>query len=961
MTHYILSIFSCLLLLCSFGTMEANEPDETGTLVVSYQTGPKGERLNRVRFLLINELQQEQMYPKGESYIEDDDKLKRLVAIEDILPGKYIIKFLVPNTDGLFEEVLDKQITIKAGDDLKIDQSIKPRYVSLKAMSTIHPKDKKPAAPPVLTLRDHAGNIAAQSNTGKMIAHYLLPDTYTLVFESIHGFISPTPITFVAHPGKTVGVLTGTYRWVGNTSTPSKEENSETALIAPPAALIPVNPIIIHQVNAQLTVTTNMPQARWTLLKNNQIVYVGQGPVVNYQVPDGDNFRITAEDIEGFSVRINPPYPFSLYPAQTMHAEIIYERTFGTISVEAPFPDGESVVITTSHRRSRTVKSYTVQSKNGKIFWVSPQIPTGDYEISYSLPKDYEPASQQNTYVHPGERIRLKPQLFTSGSLRIQSNIAEAIFIIKSITDGNMWQGEGRDFLFKGLPGGVYQLTFSSTNPDYFIPPNDMQLVLTGKENKDLQVNYQIGGLVIIQSNMDKNAVVIQGLTDKKLIYNDSINEQKKTFTLPEGRYRITLTPLQNTKLSSLKLTPPEPTDIVVKPLSTQTIELPYILEQQAPQNELATLAISTNISAASFTVIRDSKDSNEPAGQYSGKNNKLKLLPGQYQIVFSNIANYKTPEPINITLEKGKTASAEADYHLAQDMVDVPTGPAIIGKATAIKEISGNNAAVITISAFSIGTYEVTNAQMASWLNEALKKDTIVYVTEADNQGQVLDTQGRLLCKTFAADPYSQITTQRHQHDIIAFTVLPGKEQFPVINVSWYGAMAYCADNGFRLPTESEWEKAAGMAPEGHTGLLKKYIYGFGRDEIDPSWANYKATDRPIQHFQVLTTPVGFYNGANPLPLTSGNARQVKTSLAKSPYGAFDMSGNVWEWVADWFTDNYVEALNSVDPNGPQSGTNKVVKGGCYDSLADGVRVTERIGLKPDHTDAFTGFRVAK
>ena len=72
-------------------------------------------------------------------------------------------------------------------------------------------------------------------------------------------------------------------------------------------------------------------------------------------------------------------------------------------------------------------------------------------------------------------------------------------------------------------------------------------------------------------------------------------------------------------------------------------------------------------------------------------------------------------------------------------------------------------------------------------------------------------------------------------------------------------------------------------------------------------------------------------------------------------------MSGNVWEWVADWFTDNYVEALDSVNPKGPQSGTNKVVKGGCYDSLADGVRVTERLGLKPDHTDAFTGFRVAK
>jgi formylglycine-generating enzyme required for sulfatase activity len=150
-------------------------------------------------------------------------------------------------------------------------------------------------------------------------------------------------------------------------------------------------------------------------------------------------------------------------------------------------------------------------------------------------------------------------------------------------------------------------------------------------------------------------------------------------------------------------------------------------------------------------------------------------------------------------------------------------------------------------------------------------------------------------------------------------------------------------------------------MAQESAEVGLKKYIYGFGRNDIDPTWANYKPGDRPIQHFQVLTTPVGFYNGVNSLPLTMNSRQQTKTNLAKSPYGAFDMSGNVWEWVADWYSDNYASQMDSNDPKVPNMGTKKVVKGGCYDSLAEGVQVTERLGLEPEHADAYTGFRIAK
>jgi len=88
----------------------------------------------------------------------------------------------------------------------------------------------------------------------------------------------------------------------------------------------------------------------------------------------------------------------------------------------------------------------------------------------------------------------------------------------------------------------------------------------------------------------------------------------------------------------------------------------------------------------------------------------------------------------------------------------------------------------------------------------------------------------------------------------------------------------------------------------------------------------------------QVLTTPVGFYNGINKLPLSAQDKSQQVTHDAKSHIGAYDMSGNVWEWVAD----------------GSENRSMKYTKGGCYDSLVDGVRVSERVPIPPDYTDIY-------
>lgn len=284
-----------------------------------------------------------------------------------------------------------------------------------------------------------------------------------------------------------------------------------------------------------------------------------------------------------------------------------------------------------------------------------------------------------------------------------------------------------------------------------------------------------------------------------------------------------------------------------------------------------------------------------------------------------------------------------------------VPGGKSIVGDAFNEPDINARPPKEVNISSFSIGAYEVTNLEYANWLNRALSKKNIHYATEGKNLGIAYDLQGRILCKTSASEPLSQLMYSQEDKAKIQFSPVSGRERHPVIFVTWEGADAYCRDHNCRLPTEAEWEKAASVEINASSNRLRKYRYGFSKDDIDRSFANYKFNDAPIEKLSIKTTPVGYYNGINQLDLV------VKTHSARSPYGAYDMSGNVWEWVSDWYQDAYPEEMPLTDPQGPSRGDAKVAKGGCYDSLAAGVRCAERLSLPIGYADQFTGFRLAK
>jgi formylglycine-generating enzyme required for sulfatase activity len=156
-----------------------------------------------------------------------------------------------------------------------------------------------------------------------------------------------------------------------------------------------------------------------------------------------------------------------------------------------------------------------------------------------------------------------------------------------------------------------------------------------------------------------------------------------------------------------------------------------------------------------------------------------------------------------------------------------------------------------------------------------------------------------------------------------------------PVVGVDWHDAEAYCRWAGKRLPTEAEWEKAA----RGPTG----YLYPWGNEEPSPVLANYDSDGQRVWKGYATLAPVGSYEGG------------------QSPYGIYDMAGNVWEWVADWYDDGYYATSPDRNPKGPSSGWRKVVRGGSWYTIAPHVRSTYRLRHMPSHQTSLIGFRCSK
>jgi formylglycine-generating enzyme required for sulfatase activity len=164
------------------------------------------------------------------------------------------------------------------------------------------------------------------------------------------------------------------------------------------------------------------------------------------------------------------------------------------------------------------------------------------------------------------------------------------------------------------------------------------------------------------------------------------------------------------------------------------------------------------------------------------------------------------------------------------------------------------------------------------------------------------------------------------------------GKELHPVVNVTWYDAKEFCEWLGGRLPTEAEWEKAASWDDQAKT----KRIQPWG-DAMNCSYANYYGKDGGSDYCAGNTTPVGSYESG------------------KGPYGLYDMAGNVWEWVNDWYSDTYYQNSPSANPVGPDSGQVRVLRGGSWGNNGKDVRSAGRNWNYPTNAFNTVGFRCAR
>jgi len=230
--------------------------------------------------------------------------------------------------------------------------------------------------------------------------------------------------------------------------------------------------------------------------------------------------------------------------------------------------------------------------------------------------------------------------------------------------------------------------------------------------------------------------------------------------------------------------------------------------------------------------------------------------------------------------------------------MVVIPGGDYARGSMSGARDEMPRH--VVQLAPFALDIYPITNEQFVRFLE----------VMGGEKDGQNNDM--------------IRLKESRIKRVAGKIMIESGYSKHPVVGVTWYGAKAYAEWVGKRLPTEAEWEVAASSG--------KETLYPTGLT-IEKGTANFFSSD---------TTPV--------------------MSYPPTEIGLYDMAGNVYEWCSDWYGYNYYEASmqEPLDPQGPQQGVYRVLRGGCWKSLKEDLRVSHRHRNNPGAVNGAYGFRCA-
>jgi len=266
-------------------------------------------------------------------------------------------------------------------------------------------------------------------------------------------------------------------------------------------------------------------------------------------------------------------------------------------------------------------------------------------------------------------------------------------------------------------------------------------------------------------------------------------------------------------------------------------------------------------------------------------------------------------------------------------DMVAIPGGTFEMGDHAGVGDADERPIHSVTLDAFFMDKFEVSNAKFADYLNHS-------NVLLNNNHVYQVGGAAQLICGL----------SYGLQHDGNAFVIDAGKDNHPVIFLTWYGATLYCnylstaqgrmpcydattfacdfTADGFRLPTEAEWEYAS--RGDEHNPYYK---FPWGSDAISSTDANY-GSNTSIG----TTTDVGSYSA--------------------NSYGLYDMAGNAVEWCNDWYDSAYYANASVSNPSGPNSGALRVARGGGWYDSGFSLRCAFRAGSAPSIRNYGVGFR---